>query len=105
MLAYIQSFSPQTYDMIGVTGFGLYVLNYTMLTFNILRAEHVTYFVVNWLAASFVLIGLTASFNLASALIQVFWIVISTIGILLRLRKNPISFSSTRGRGFTPTTH
>jgi phage shock protein PspC (stress-responsive transcriptional regulator) len=32
------------------------------------------------------LIGLTASFNLASALIQIFWVVMSVVGLTLRIR-------------------
>jgi phage shock protein PspC (stress-responsive transcriptional regulator) len=40
------------------------------------------------MAASMVLIGLTHSFNLAAALIQLFWIVISTTAIIVRLRQS-----------------
>lgn len=79
--------SPETFDAIGVAGFGLYVMNYSLLTLGRLRSEQVTYFVVNWIAASMVLIGLMASFNLASALIQIFFIGISTVGIIVRLRR------------------
>ncbi len=74
------------FDAVGVAGFGLYVLNYTLLTFKKLTSECICFFAVNWLAASCVLIGLFNAFNLASALIQVFWIVISTVAILIRLR-------------------
>ena len=38
--------------------------------------------------ASLVLTGLMNSFDLASALIQIFWICISSIGILIRVRPN-----------------
>ena len=94
--------TPAILEMIGVLGFAIYVLNYALLTINKLKSEHMMYFVLNWLAATFVLIGLTASFNLASALIQVFWIGISTIGIMIRLRaqRRP-TFSSIRNRGFS----
>jgi hypothetical protein len=78
--------SPALIDAIGVAGFGLYVLNYTLLTFGRVCSRCITYFAINWVAASCVLVGLTASFNLASALIQVFWICISTVAILIRLR-------------------
>jgi hypothetical protein len=72
-------------EMLGIAGFGLYVANYLMLTFRVLTSNCVIYFVVNFTAASLVLIGLTASFNLAAALIQIFWIGISTIGIVTRV--------------------
>ncbi|MDX8348145.1 hypothetical protein SLH49_09115 [Cognatiyoonia sp. IB215446] len=73
-------------DAIGVAGFGLYVLNYTLLTFRRIRTEHVAYFVINATAAGMVLVGLSASFNLASALIQIFWLIISLTAIVIRLR-------------------
>lgn len=77
--------SPVLIDLIGISGFVLYVLNYTLLTFRVLDTQHVAYFALNLTAASFVLIGLSASFNLASAMIQMFWICISIIAIALRL--------------------
>lgn len=74
-------------EVIGVIGFCLYVTNYCMLTTRVLTGNCITYFVVNLCAAGCVLIGLTASFNLASVMIQVFFIVLSLIGIVLRLRR------------------
>ena len=81
------SWPPETFEIIGVVGFLLYVLNYTLLTLGKFNSKDVGYFVFNWIAASMVLIGLIESFNLASALIQIFWIVISTVGIALRVYK------------------
>jgi len=90
MFDYIAALPPEAYDAIGIAGFGLYVLNYSLLTFQRLRAEQVSYFVLNWLAASMVLVGLFNAFNLASALIQIFWIVISTVGIIIRIKQRAI---------------
>ena len=87
MTAYLSQLPPELYDAIGVAGFGLYVLNYSLLTFHKLRSEQISYFAINWLAASMVLVGLINAFNLASALIQIFWIVISSVGMVIRLRK------------------
>ncbi|MGH1331011.1 MAG: CBU_0592 family membrane protein [Paracoccaceae bacterium] len=74
-------------ETIGVIGFIAYVANYLMLTFRIIPPAGIAYFCVNVCAASMVLTGLSASFNMASALIQGFWIVISLVGIALRLRE------------------
>lgn len=74
-------------EAIGVVGFIAYVANYLMLTFRIIPPAGVAYFCINVCAASMVLTGLTASFNMAAALIQGFWIVISIVGITLRLRE------------------
>lgn len=78
---------PALFEAIGVAGFALYVLNYSLLTLHRLTSHSTTYFAINMVAAACVLIGLTQSFNLASALIQGFWIVISITAIILRLRK------------------
>lgn len=74
-------------EAIGVGGFLLYVLNYGMLTLRYINGHSITYFALNLLAASAVLIGLTVSFNLASAMIQVFWVIMSTIGMALHMRR------------------
>jgi len=86
MLDFIHALPPDLFDAIGVLGFALYVLNYGLLTFQRINSASNTYFVLNLAAASLVLIGLTHSFNLASALIQLFWIVISIAAITIRLR-------------------
>ena len=80
------SLPPALFEAIGIAGFALYVLNYALLTFHRVTSQSKTYFVLNMFAATFVLIGLTHSFNLASALIQAFWIVISITAIVMRLR-------------------
>lgn len=79
---------PEFLEVLGVLGFGVYVLNYSLLTLRKLDSEHIMYFCLNCLAAGLVLTSLIQAFNLASALIQVFWIGISTIGIITRMRLN-----------------
>ena len=79
-------YGPSIFDAIGVAGFGLYVLNYTMLTFQRVKSESITYFVINGSAACMVLIGLTNAFNLAAAMIQIFFICISFVAVIVRLR-------------------
>lgn len=83
MLAYFSQYSLA--EIAGVGGFLLYVFNYSMLSLRRISGDCIGYYVLNVCAASLVLIGLTASFNLASAMIQVFWVAMSTIGIVLRL--------------------
>jgi hypothetical protein len=88
MFDFIARLPPSLVDVIGVIGFSLYVMNYCLLTFHRLTSHSKLYFMINLMAASMVLIGLTHSFNLASALIQLFWIVISTTAIVLRQRRS-----------------
>lgn len=85
------------YEAIGVAGFVLYVMNYLLLTIEKVSSEQALYFVLNWLAATFVLIGLMQSFNLASALIQIFWIGISSWGIYVRFSRRGRSADSALG--------
>lgn len=79
--------SPAIFETIGVLGFGLYVLTYTLLTLRYINGHDICYFSLNLTAATFVLVGLAGSFNLASALIQIFWVAMSILGIVLRITK------------------
>lgn len=74
----------QLAQMISVLGFGVYIISYSLLTFNRLTSQCRTYFVLNIFAASCVLIGLNGAFNLAAAVIQGLWIVTSIVAIVLR---------------------
>ncbi len=85
MFDFIQNIDPNTFEVAGVVGFGLYVTNYTLLTFHRLHSHDALYFGINLVAATLVLASLTTSFNLASAMIQAFWVVISITAIILRL--------------------
>ena len=87
MFTSVLSDSTSLMEIAGVAGFGLYVSNYLMLTFRILTGDCIRYYLINVTAATLVLTGLLNSFDLASALIQVFWICISVVGIVMRLRR------------------
>lgn len=97
-MTYFATLPTEVLDAIGVAGFGLYVLNYSLLTFQRVQSNQISYFILNGLAAAMVLVGLISAFNLASALIQIFWIVISGVAIYVRVRKAPVQRfnSSTR---------
>lgn len=100
MPQFFTSLPPTIFEILGVAGFGIYVLNYTLLTVHRLTSQSKAYFVLNMIAATFVLIGLTHSFNLASALIQSLWIVISIYAVVTRMRAPPVA----RTRPRTPAT-
>jgi len=73
--------SEQTLELIGVAGFVFYMLSYALLQLGKISGQCYTYTLLNMLAASLVLVSLLNQFNLASALIQISWIVISVVGI------------------------
>ncbi|WP_224826458.1 hypothetical protein [Cognatishimia sp. MH4019] len=80
----------------GLIGVAIYVTLYFALTFEMISSKAFTYYALNFLAAAMVLLGLLVAFNLASALIQIFWVVISTGGMILRLRERVPQNSSGR---------
>ena len=86
MTNFIELTDEAIFDAFGFSGFALYVLNYTLLTLQRLVAESIRYFGMNLAAAALVLIGLTGAFNLASAMIQIFFICSSAVAILIRIR-------------------
>ena len=75
------------FETLGVLGAVLYVLNYLRVVMNGSAADRVGYFVLNLTAASLVLVSLSQAFNLAAALIQIFFVGMSIIGIARRLQK------------------
>ena len=71
----------QSYDVIGVLGTLAYLASYFLLQMGLIRSDSYAYCLVNMEAACLVMISLLHNFNLASALIQISWIVISALGI------------------------
>lgn len=72
---------PQFYETAGLLGVVLYLGSYAALQLGLIRGNSRTYTLLNLAAASFVLISLLTEFNLASAMIQISWIVISITGL------------------------
>lgn len=83
-----ESLPPALFEALGVIGFALYVLSYSLISLHRLDPRGTAYFGMNLAAASLVLVSLTAAFNLASMLIQLFWIAISIAAITLRCRRS-----------------
>lgn len=75
--------------IIGVIGVALYVANYSLLSSRIVNSDSLGFFAMNTLAASFVLVSNYVEFNLASVMIQVFWIGIGFKAIAIRRRPRP----------------
>lgn len=85
------------YTLIGLSGVVTYVVAYALLQLGVLDGNGVPYSVSNVAAASLVLISLTADFNLASAIIQIVWIVIGIAGLAIRAyRRNPVAGDTAR---------
>ena len=74
-------------QIVGLIGAGLYMVNYSLLSLRVLSGDSARYFALNLLAALLVMISLTQSFNLAAATIQSFWVVVSIVSIIVRVRR------------------
>ena len=81
------SFTFAHHDIIGILGAGLIVLAYFLNQSRILPSENIRYPLLNLAGAVFLLYSLYFSFNLASVLIEVFWIGISLLGIYKALKE------------------
>lgn len=68
-------------DMVGIVGVALVVGTYFTLQIGRLSADSVLYSGLNALGAVLILISLLRTFNLASFVIEVFWLAISLIGL------------------------
>jgi multidrug transporter EmrE-like cation transporter len=76
-------------DVLGNIGVVILMIAYLLLQLNKLSSGLV-YSVLNALGASLIVISLIANFNLSAFLIEVFWILISLIGIYRHLRPGPV---------------
>ena len=72
------------FQTIGLLGFFVYLASFAALQMRLLDGNGVAYAALNILAAALVLVSLTEAFNLASALIQISWIVIGLFGLAWR---------------------
>jgi CRP-like cAMP-binding protein len=70
------------YDWAGYLGVAVFLTAYTALQTGLIRGNGYLYASLNMVAAACVLVSLIRDFNLAAALGQVSWIVISAVGML-----------------------
>lgn len=75
------------YELVGFMGVAFYLGSYAALQVQMLDCNGIIYPLFNFLAASCVLFSLSESFNMSSAIIQIAWIAISTVGIARMLIK------------------
>lgn len=68
-------------DLVGLIGAALLMLAYLMLQLNRLSSDGLAYSVLNAIGASLIVVSLLGNFNLSAFVIEVFWILISFVGI------------------------
>lgn len=68
-------------NIIGMTGTLMVVGAYLLLQLEKIDAKGLSYNLINLVGAIFLLISLLINFNLASFVIEIFWIIASLIGL------------------------
>ena len=68
-------------DLIGNIGVVMLMIAYLMLQLNKLRSDGLAYSLLNAIGASLVVVSLLYDFNLSALLMEVFWVLISFVGI------------------------
>ena len=79
-------------DLIGNIGVVVLMIAYLMLQLNKLRSDGLAYSLLNAIGASLIVVSLVHDFNLSALVMEIFWILISFVGIYRYLRlKTPKS--------------
>jgi len=68
-------------DLVGNIGVVILMITYLMLQLNKLSSDSLAYSVLNAAGASLIVISLLFDFNLSALLMEVFWVLISFVGI------------------------
>lgn len=68
-------------DLIGNIGVVVLMITYLMLQLNKLRSDSLAYSVLNAAGASLIVLSLLVNFNLSALVMEVFWVLISCVGI------------------------
>ena len=68
-------------DLIGNVGVVVLMIAYLMLQLNKLSSNGLAYSLLNAIGASLIIVSLIYDFNLSALLMEVFWVLISFVGI------------------------
>ena len=68
-------------DFVGNVGVVIIVVTYLMLQLNKLSSDGLAYSLLNAIGASLVVVSLLSNFYLSALLVEVFWVLISLVGI------------------------
>lgn len=69
------------FDFVGNVGVVVLMIAYLMLQLNKLRSDGLAYSLSNAVGASLIVVSLVVNFNLSALLMEIFWVLISLLGI------------------------
>ena len=70
------------YDLLGNLGVLLIILTYLLLQLQKVESDGLLYSLLNAVGAALILVSLTVDFNLSAFVVEVFWVLISLIGLV-----------------------
>ena len=73
-------------DLLGLIGVVLIVVTYLLLQLEKLKSNDLAYSLFNAIGASLIVLSLLINFNLSALLMEVFWVLISLLGIFRYFR-------------------
>ena len=68
-------------DFVGNVGVVVLMVTYLLLQLNRLQSNDLSYSLLNAIGASLIVVSLLVNFNLSALLMEVFWVLISFVGI------------------------
>ena len=74
------------HDFLGNLGVAMIILSYMALQLERIDSRSILYSALNVIGAVLVILSLLVEFNLSALVIEVFWVLISILGIVRRLR-------------------
>lgn len=77
-------------DLVGNVGVAILIVTYLLLQLEKIKSTDLMYSVANALGAGLIVASLIVDFNLSALIIEVFWVLISFIGIGRHLRLKTI---------------
>lgn len=78
----MDTFTFSIYEIVCVTGFGLFLAAYFLLQVGIIDGHSLAYIITNLFAACLVLSSLMVSFSWATLIIQLTWVFVSLLGLV-----------------------
>jgi hypothetical protein len=73
-------------DLVGNVGVVMLMVTYLLLQLNRIRSDDLMYSLLNAVGASLIVVSLLVNFNLSALLMEVFWVLISFVGIYRHFR-------------------
>jgi hypothetical protein len=73
-------------DLVGAVGVAMLMVTFLLLQLGRLESSRLIYSLLNAVGASFITISLLFDFNLSAFIIEIFWILISLVGVYRSFR-------------------